>query len=195
MVICSKQSFCHEATNTRKGEVAHCEPVTNRNCMLFILISSAHPELNRPQLVPEQNHNQGPEPRRLCHLHQRLSLIVLVESGGGGSTQENKRGRSGPTRPTVQGQPGPSYGASSPARLENGTLPSFVNPPSCCDVSRRSSVLTFLFQTTSEPCRCGHLQTKENTQGKQAGMYLPFTPKLTREYQCDRQHPLPFLLC
>ena len=163
--MCSKQSFCHEATNTQKGEVAHCEPATNRNCTSFIFISSAHPELQK-------------------------------KSGEGGSTQENRHGRSGPTRLTVQGQPWFTLcGASSPAQLENGTLPSFVNPPSCCDVSRRSSVLTFLFQTTSEPCRCGHLQTKENTQGKQAGVYLTFTPKLTQEYQCDRQHPLPFLLC
>ena len=123
-------------------------------------------------------------------------VIYKKKSGEGGSTQENKHGRSGPTRLTVQGQPWVTLcGASSPAQLENGTLPSFVNPPSCCDVSRRSSVLTFLFQTTSEPCRCGHLQTKENTQGKQAGVYLTFTPKLTQEYQCDRQHPLPFLLC
>lgn len=73
---------------------------------------------------------RAPEPRQLCHLHQQLSLIVLVESGEGSSTQENKQGRSGPTRLTVQGQPWSTLcGAGSPARLENGTLPSFVNPP------------------------------------------------------------------
>lgn len=136
MVICSKQSFCHEATNTRKGEAVRCEPVTNRNCMLFILISSAHPELNRPQLGPE------PQPDAL----NPSSCLIYT------STVSDHLGRKWRSQYTGERTreiwtnsahcPGSALihlcGASSPTWLENWTLPSSVNPPSCCDISRRS---------------------------------------------------------
>lgn len=128
MVICSKQSFCHEATNTQKGEAVHCEPVTNGNCMSFILISSAHQSFpGRPQLVPEQNHNQAPEPQQLHHAYTSTASDHLSRKWSRWSTQESRHGRSGPTQLTVRVSLVHLCSASSSSRELD---PAFICEPS-----------------------------------------------------------------
>lgn len=161
---CSKQSFCHVATNTQKDEAVCCESVTNRNCMLFILISSAHPELNRLQLVPEPQ--PGPLNPSSCVIYtsavsDRLSRKWRRSQYTGERTREiwtNSAHRPGSALVHL-------CGASSPTWLENWTLPSSVNPPSCCDISRRSWMFIFLFQTTSEPCHCATYKPRKTRKG------------------------------